>query len=435
MITEREPELVAQCLKEIEALLGWGDSATWSQQDFKDLADKIFSVTDVRLSPTTLKRIWGKLKYDSAPTLTTLNTLARFLGFDGWRDFRVQKSAAKPVNGAQKGPLSESAPPQRPIKDSPSLPALVVIGILAAGLIFGLFQLGRKPAPALPGAAQPYRFSCRKIVSLGVPNSVVFDYDASAAANDSVFIQQSWDKELRDLVPRAQHRHTSIYYYPGYFQAKLIVGGKIVREQGLFIKSDGWLCQLEQKNIPVYYPKSAMLQAGKMELPVARLQSIMQNSVAEMPYVRYSNIREFGDLKCDNFIFETVLRNEYREGASICQHTQIQIVCEGIAILIPLSAKGCSAVNNLYFPGVYVSGKEQDLSGFGVDFSRYVHLRAEAFGGKARFLVDGKLAYELDQANIRSRIVGIVFRFQGTGAVQSVRLAAGDGKTVYAEDF
>src|SRR5580693_606006 len=96
MLTVPEEILKEKCKDLIEAKLGWGGSEAWSNRDFDTLSDKIFEVTGVTLSQTTLKRIWGKVKYDSAPTVTTLDTLARFLGFEHWRDFRQQHTPHNP---------------------------------------------------------------------------------------------------------------------------------------------------------------------------------------------------------------------------------------------------------------------------------------------------------------------------------------------------
>ena len=92
MLTDPGDLLKENCKQLIEEKLGWGSSEHWTNQDFDLLSEKIYAVTGVALSQTTLKRIWGKVKYDSAPTVTTLNTLAKFVGFDNWRDFRQKQT-------------------------------------------------------------------------------------------------------------------------------------------------------------------------------------------------------------------------------------------------------------------------------------------------------------------------------------------------------
>ena len=83
-----EDNFLQTCLARIEEKLGWGSSQLWVNQDFENLSEKIEEATGVQLSVTTLKRIWGKVKYKSKPTITTLNALAGFIGFQHWRAFK-----------------------------------------------------------------------------------------------------------------------------------------------------------------------------------------------------------------------------------------------------------------------------------------------------------------------------------------------------------
>ncbi len=71
---------IKKCLQLIEEKVNWGPSQHWSNYDFEKLSLAIEDKTGVVLSITTLKRIVGKVRYDHSPTLTTLNTLAKFPG-------------------------------------------------------------------------------------------------------------------------------------------------------------------------------------------------------------------------------------------------------------------------------------------------------------------------------------------------------------------
>jgi len=84
--------LIEKTIKLYESNTGWGDSDEWTNQDFVILSEKIQERTGAPLSHVTLKRIWGKVKYDSLPNTHTLNTLVQFLGYENWREFRSQNS-------------------------------------------------------------------------------------------------------------------------------------------------------------------------------------------------------------------------------------------------------------------------------------------------------------------------------------------------------
>ena len=67
--------------------------------DFDHLATNLFEVTKVRISAMTLKRFWGYLgeKNMRQPRLSTLNTLAQYVGYTDWMTYYKQSSAAGEV--------------------------------------------------------------------------------------------------------------------------------------------------------------------------------------------------------------------------------------------------------------------------------------------------------------------------------------------------
>src|ERR1051325_8731754 len=137
MSTERE--LILLCRTKIEQLLNWGDSSLWTNSDFELLSDKIFEKTAVRLSISTLKRIWGKVKYDNSPTAATLNALANFLGYASWRDFESEQSKTAPIPVQS----AESIPQQSP---GTRRRIVVPVAILLIGVVVVLLLVkGRSP--------------------------------------------------------------------------------------------------------------------------------------------------------------------------------------------------------------------------------------------------------------------------------------------------
>jgi hypothetical protein len=89
----------------VEDQLGWGQTEQWRSYDFEKLSGKIHEKTGVVLSISTLKRIFGKVSYESSPSVTTLNTLSQFVDFEDWRAFcnsdRDNKQSAEVPNEIQ----------------------------------------------------------------------------------------------------------------------------------------------------------------------------------------------------------------------------------------------------------------------------------------------------------------------------------------------
>ncbi len=427
MLTDEE--LLSRVKKLIEAKLNWGDGSVWTNQDFIALSQKIQQESGVSLSHVTLKRIWGKIKYDGLPQTYTQNALAVFAGFESWRDFKIKEGTALPVTEIPAG-ISETlkkAAPGTKNRFRVDIKILAGIFLIIPAILLFIHASKRKTETA------DYALSIHKVLEAGLPNSVVFDFNADKANTDSVILQQSWDTRLRTTVAKSQHQHTLIYYYPGFFNPKLIVDGQVVKEEKLLVKSDGWMIAVNASPVPVYFNKKDVIAHGKMGLPVALLKAQNILLSPEAPLLSYCNVQDFGEIYADNFTFETSLKNDYRDGSSVCQVTNIYLLCEGTAIGIPLCAQGCQSTINFFFTDFSVSGKQKDLSAFGVDFTDYVKVKVESQDGKARIYLNDRIAYEVGNDISRSKIIGIDFVFQGTGTVDYVKLF--NGKVSFIDEF
>ncbi|MBS0027517.1 hypothetical protein ACTJJ0_19925 [Chitinophaga sp. 22321] len=449
-----EINYIRRCLALVETRLNWGDSSQWASYDFEKLSIAIEEATGVTLSVTTLKRLWGKLKYTNIPTTTTLNTLAKFAGYADWREFKRQVSLDN-----ERGSMDERADSimtpvaaeqnadtfAAPAAVTSSLPAVApvpaaivttrrkwpywLLALLPTGILLYLLLISND-RPGSPVNPAHFSFSSNKIMSTGVPNSVIFSYNASAAGKDSVFIAQSWDIRRKIPVPPQEHTYSAIYYEPGYYRAKLMLGKQIVKEHDLMIASDGWLALLENENgVPLYFKKNEVAKNGELTVDESLLSRYHISLQPAPPALRFFNVQDFGGIKNDHFIFETTVKSNYHEGTAACQRLEILILCKNDLITIPLCAKGCVGDLGLYAAGAGARSRDADLSGFGCNLDEWVTLRVEAKDRHIRFLVNGKEAYALNFPNAPTDIVGLQYRFQGAGSVKDTRFIK-DGKVI-----
>lgn len=399
-------------LDKIALLFGRGASDQWTTYDFEKLAEAIVDRTQVRLSVTTLKRIWGRLKYDSAPTLTTLNTLAQFAGYIDWVDFKQKEiRPGEPVAATVKA---------RPGKKT----SYWVVGFVGSlVLIIGVYLLFLSARQKQPHYDEgQFEFSANKMISEGVPNSVIFHYTARVKP-DSLFIVQTWDMSRKQLVSADQHDHSAIYYYPGYFKTKLIADNQVVKTHDLWITSGGWLCLLEDEPIPVYLKKEQYLQHDIVEVSEVMLAPHRKSSAQRL---RIFNQGGMGDLMSDNFTFETTMKNDFDDGTNACHKAQVLIQCKNDIIMIPLAATPCVGDLSLYFCGVGAESKTADLSGFGCDLTQWTALRVEVINKVATIYINNKKAYTLAFPNKPTGIVGVQYRFNGAASVKDTRFKWGE---------
>lgn len=420
-------ENLEKCKKAIENKLNWGSSASWLNYDFERLNEQIFAETNVQISVSTLKRIFGKASYHSSPSLTTLNTLAIFIGFTNWRDF-VNSITPQSVPASVEMPIATPASPVTHTNQR----RYIIYGIISAVVIISLIGFIVMNRGEKHPDYSRFAFKANKVVTEGLPNSVIFTYDATASnLNDSVFIIQTWDSRRKKKVDRILHHHSAMYYYPGFFRTKLIVNQDVVKEHDLQIKTDNWLVLAEAKNdgqMPLYFAKPEVLKGNEVRVDRDLLKKYGLPLQPEAPKIRFFNQTDLGELMNDNFTFETALKNDFSEGTGKCQKVQVLIQCKDDIIIIPLCAKTCVGNINLYACGANVQSTDADLSGFGCDLNQWTKLRVETRNKQMTFFVNDKKAHTLKFPHSSTGIVGVQYRFEGVGAVKDTWIEGAGGK-------
>lgn len=405
-----------QCLKQIELKMEWGPHTDWTNYDFEKLSETISDATGVTLSVSTLKRLWGRVAYKNVPALNTLNTLARFAGYDDWRAFK--QNGKTPVLSPE---IVEVTVEKNPIKKRSYYWALGLVT-----LVFAVYFLTSLRKHIRTPDSDDFSFTADKMVTSGLPNSVVFHYDATAAIADSVYIVQTWDMRRKTRVPKDQAAHSAIYYYPGFFRTKLIADDKIMKTHDLLVGTDGWLSLVERDPMPLYFKNNEVDKDGHHEVTEELLEAYHLPLHPEPPKVRFFYMSEMGSLMNDNFTFETKIKNEFDAGSAACQNVEVLIQCKDDIIIIPLSARACVGNLSLYACGKNLGSKDTDLSGLGCDLRVWNQLKVRTVNREMTIYVNERQACSFIFPNKPTGIVGVQYRFNGPGAVKDTKFKWGD---------
>lgn len=405
-MTENQ-SLLLKCRELIENKLGWGSGTSWQSQDFENLSNRIFEETNVMLSASTLKRIWGKVQYNSTPNLSTLDTLARFADFLNWRSFTnsLMEASELTTSAARK-------------KYTLSRIVGIVLFIAVCILLIG-FAFLKQPVKKL--TYNHISFSSSP-VTFGVPNTVVFKYDASNSNADSVFIQQSWDPKRRFKVDKNHHEYTSTYYMPGYYRAKLVLNDSVVREHDVLIESTDWMGLFYREPIPVYLPENIFNHGDWLGITESDLKSDQLDYHAQAPVFILTHVNKSFNVSSKNFTLDLELQNTYNQASTPCKQTNIMLLGTEGVITIPLSAPGCVGELKLRLGENLIEGTTNDLSAFGVDFQKPVQLRCVSRLNNIRIDLNGNTVYEGAFDKGIGKVIGARISFQGTGYIKSFKL-------------
>ena len=430
-----EKEYIEECKRLIEEKFHFihgsapdkNGNGSLRQRDLEYLADSIEEHSGIKLSLSTLKRLWKK-DYDQTPHPSTLDALVSLLGYKSWQDFKLNHE-----------PLHEIAvaPQVRKIKRIFSPWAILPVLLASAAIMWLIaFRSGKgdKIKPIIRGSIE---FTGNKTVSQGVPNTVIFNYDLSHVEADSFFFQQSWNNMEKVRIDPKGHSYSNIYYYPGFHKAKLIANDSILKRFRVHITTDGWLPVISYRsngdNRPVYVKKNKASGDGTFHINTDDL-IVSKVDISRDFRLSYFNIREFENTRSDNFSFDTRVKCD-SSNSTPCPGFEMVIMCEEHIFFVRMMQKGCERDIALKMGEVVVDGISTDLSAFGRNIYEWQNLKVDVVNKKATISIDEKSVYTVDFKNDLGKIVGLAYHFTGTAAIDYVRLKNGDGKLVYGEEF
>lgn len=380
--------------EEIQNQLGWGSADSWHSSMFDELSEKVFEATQVMLSVPTLKRFFGVVKHTGAPSITTLDALSLFVGKENWRAFKHSGNQTK-----------------RKAIRTPRKSVYVTVGFILAIVTISL--IGNKRPEVIIDASE-FSFTS-KVLSSEYPNSVVFDFSIPNSLRvDSLTIQQYWDPTKTINISKQQTQATGIYYFPGYFEAKLLADGQLAKSHDLFLKSNGWLGLIEYAPVPKYFePITDSTSAISFPNNIIDEVTILKKPVSSS----FHFIDDLGDVSGDNFNFSATIQTTFDDRWAVCQLVRIYFIGTSGAMVIPFSKIGCTSDNNLMLNDVYLTGKENDLSALSADFSDPVQLAIQIEKKELKISINDQEVYSTSYNDTMGKLVGLRFKFRGIGEV------------------
>ncbi|HSU27228.1 MAG TPA: hypothetical protein VLJ68_02525, partial [Chitinophagaceae bacterium] len=298
-------------------------------------------------------------------------------------------------------------------------------------VVFGFIVLSGKSSTANIDTSS-ILFKSRSL-SEGLPNTVVFNVDLKGIKSKNIKIQQSWDSTKTILLQPGQTEATGVYYNPGYFRAKIIVDGKILKEHDLFIPSGKWMATIDHEPVPTYLNSSELIFDGSMHVSPKIINDLKAEK--EPLTLTYHLVRPFNNLSSDNFSVETRFQNTWGEGPAICKTAKLFILCTKGAFIIPFTIPGCVGEVNLKLNDNILPGRSNDLSAFSTNPSVPMNVNIEVRNREVSIILNGKLISKQAYAEDAGNVVGFRYSFLGAGKVAYLKLSDKSGTLVFDEKF
>ncbi|MDH5382762.1 MAG: hypothetical protein OEW75_18040, partial [Cyclobacteriaceae bacterium] len=404
-------------VQRIESQIGWGSGKNWSNKEFEELSEQIFIKTRKQVSVTTLKRLWGRAEQIANPSVSTLDILAEFAAYKSWRHF---------LEGNKSFPAKKSNVINFK-RGKSAWSIVVVILLLGVGVIWFGFS-DKKPdrqSSAKDIVTDSIYFSLQKVTN-GYPNTVIFTYDIGKNTYDSLFIQQDWDIRKRIPLNEAQGLVTSTYYYPGYYLTKLVVNDKIVKEENLYIPTSGWEAYIPQSwNEVTYLNQTQVLLDSTLKLSPEVLDQINDDS---LKFMSLTNLSKKPQINSSNFNLETEFRLEEPSKKSICRFVSLTVTGTKDVMSIQFSIPGCVGDLMLYINREMVSGRNHDLSAFGLNMEEWINCKIEVKDNQLAIFINDKPIHNQQLTKDLGQIGGVQWTFEGLGEIGLMQIEDKDSK-------
>ncbi|MCR5131878.1 MAG: hypothetical protein K6C10_10530, partial [Prevotella sp.] len=132
MNQEQQEQALAKLRELIEGVI---ERKMKTPKDFEFLSECIFEKYHEKISPTTLKRLWGYLSESTTPRKSTLDILSMFVGYDNWKDFCKKNPIEEEKRKEERGENRDEKTQKKRL--SPAI-LYTIIALLLIGAISGV---------------------------------------------------------------------------------------------------------------------------------------------------------------------------------------------------------------------------------------------------------------------------------------------------------
>jgi hypothetical protein len=424
-------DLINELCKGIEKKYNSEKIASWSDHDYKRLNQMIFEETNISISPQTLKRLFGKVKYKEGytPQPATTDALAKFLGFKDWQAFVKAKNNRKLFSPDYKYYLNIAKSYKKVIIISLALVVLILIA--GAGIFF-------------KSDDQPVLFSAENLSGI-TPYTVSFHYDISKIKGNNVYIdfdQHETDDPLsKEKLDKNLHLINHCFESPGFYNVRLWVNGQIKSTIKVHILSDGWTsyyfnddnCTLRKFVFGLEKRVKDINKDGLLYISPKDVndQGFNGNTVYYLEHLLY---KKFG-LSADSCLWEVKFKNGPQTEGISCYDVEFKIIGENGQASFMLVQKGCHQWSDVNIGEMHVNGKFNDLSKLQLDLASWNIMKFKVNAGNASIICGDDTVFSCAYKQPIGEIKGLRFVTKGSGAFEYMKLLNNNNQLIYKDNF
>lgn len=413
-----DEELLETLKKEVAQKAGLGRIENWTQKDYEFLIFFIEEKSGVKISLTTIKRIWRN-EYNRLPHIATLDALSQIAYTKDWLSLKLESTKLLDETNVDQSAIHTNESPKHESKPAKrGFNYTWLIGGFALLLLIGFFAFKNILLKKSINSSA-IQFSAKTSVNNTVPNTVVFTYNVDSVDAKKFYIQQSWDRRRRVEVDKNNHQLTDIYYLPGYYMAKLIADDSIIREIPVHIKTNDWVIAAHQNTIEnKILPSKDWLPNGIIGVD----KEVLVNNkidVAELFMLTFHNSRDF-KIDGNNFVFASDIKMD--STGIVCPAAALLLKGENEYMYINFGAKGCESDIKMSIADKKFDGKNIDLTAFGTQIYNWQNIKITNQNQTVSIQLNGKEIFKTTYTKPLGELKEVGFIFKGNGIINQTKI-------------
>ena len=423
---------IDEIIKGIEKKLKWKRIALWTDNEYKKLSHLILEDTNISISPQTLKRLFGKVKYKEiyTPQSATKDALAMFLGYKDWLAFTSAKNNKLEFSSKYMILLSKFRSYKIAIISGGA--TVLIVFLIVISIVY------------YNSTKKSITFDANNL-SGSVPHTISINYDISKIKNRDVYIDfdqyEAEDSSLVEKLDKSRQLINHCYESPGFYNVRLLVGNRVHSSIKVHVINNEWIS---------YYFNNDNFALRKFVLPLEnrvidrKQDSLLYISPNEITaqgfrgntvyYLEHMLFKDFG-LSADNSELEVKYKNAPETGGISCFDVEVRIIGENGLASVMLVQKGCYRWSEVTVGEVKLNGKFNDLTNLSLDMASWNVMKIKINDGNAMVINGQDTIFSCLYKQKIGMIKGIRFVTKGSGVFDYVKLFNADGDLKYEDNF
>ncbi|MEM9261060.1 MAG: hypothetical protein AAGA62_15560, partial [Bacteroidota bacterium] len=200
-----------------------------------------------------------------------------------------------------------------------------------------------------------------------------------------------WDERRRTQIAPTGKLVTTTYLSPGYYNAKLVADGQIIKSQPVYIPSNGFEVYAYEEGAEDFHPLPFsfwQLQDGSFSYRKEFSAYRKEHSVAQQQIV---NLLPLPTVSPDSFTFHTQFLMPSPQNGDLCHGLGVSLAAEKEAYFFRLGKLGCSGRFTIFLGQEEISGSTNDLSTMGFATDSWIDLKITKRGQQLSLRLNDKV--------------------------------------------